>query len=376
MTDQETRASVDKGSSQVQVRPVLLVDGQVLREYRENLRHVLVAFAAEGCASAIVCPPGEESESILCPSVELVGYPVIRLPLFFRQNRNYLLERLEKFKPTVLHCLGKRKSRLGRIIANELDIPYVITFNDIGGRIFKPFIYPGHCGALIASSRTIAEYLKKAYPRYGLKIRQINLGTFVDKECSCFSRPERIASIIVAQRPDRVDDFAPFLNAVRQLSVEGYEFVVGIVGKGHAEGKVHELISALGLLQTVTLVGDMQPLRSVFAGADIFVQTACSGDFNARLLEAMSVGMVVASCRECFDDMLVADRTAVFFDGDDELSIYACLKDLLSRQEHAREIAAAGQEYLRRFYSVSRMSKALVQTYASVQEQYRQSEGE
>jgi glycosyltransferase involved in cell wall biosynthesis len=372
MADIDTKSSAGENEPREQIRLALLVDRHSLRDYSASLRHFLVALADEAYAAAVICPPGVDTISVLCPSVEFIGYPLIRIPLFIRQNRSVLMERLEKFKPTVLHCFGSGKARLARIIANQLGIPYVITFNHIGARVFKPLIYPGHCTTLIASSRAIAEYLKKAYPSYGLRIRHINLSTFIDDNCACFSKSHEIASLIVAQRLDRVAHFEPLLNAVRHLILDGYEFVLAIVGSGSAEGKIHELIRRLGLAQIVSLIPDMQPMRSIFAGADIFIQPDCRSDFNSYLLEAMSVGMAVATCDDCLDDMLIADRTAVFFDSTDELSIYDCLRALLTKRSFAKKIAAGGQEYLRRHHTVSRMTTALIQTYQSAQQKYKQ----
>ena len=371
MPDVENKSGSTETDPKEEIRPALLVDRISLRRYSGGLRHFLVALADEPCSAAIICPPDIDTESVLCPAVELIGYPLIRIPLFIRQNRSVLMQRLEKFKPTILHCIGSGKARLARIISRHLDIPYVVTFNRVERKLFKPFINPRHCTALVASSKAISDYLKKAYPRYGLRIRHINFGTFIEDNVACFSKDHRVASLIVAQPLKNVKDFEPLLNAIRHLVLDGNEFVLGIIGTGPAERKLYQLIRYLGLSQIVSLIPDMQPLRSVFAGADIFIQPSCTSDFNARLLEAMSVGMAVATCRKCIDDMLIPDRTAAFFDSNDELSIYDCLSVLLSKQAFAIKIATNGQDYLRKNHTVSRMTNALIQTYLSAQEKYK-----
>jgi len=348
------------------------VDKRGLNDCAASLMHFLVALADAPHAAAMICPP-DVADSVLNPGVEFIGYPVIRTPLFWRQNRLMLLERLEKFKPTVLHCFGSARMRLVRCLARQLDIPYVVTFNRLGRRFFKPRIHPDHCMALIASSKPIARYLAKAYPRYGLRIRHINPGTFVAPGCACFADSHGIASMVVAQRLDNATEFEPLLRAVRHLVLDGYEFVLAIIGSGRAEGKIHEMIRSLGLAQVVSLVPDMQPLRAVFEGADIFIQPSCRPEFNWRLLEAMSVGMAVAASEDCLDDMLIEDQTAVFFDGRDELSIYDCLAMLLADRDLARQIAAGALKYLQRHHTVTRMTSALVHTYLSAQQKYKQS---
>jgi len=372
MPDSQTNlVAVDKDPKEA-IRPVVLVDRCSFRDYAASLTHFLVALADAPHPAAFVYPPDVGTSSVSCPSVEFIGYPMIRTPLFWRQNRMVLLERLEKFKPTVLHCFGGGKIRLVRYLSDQLNIPYVVTFNRPGRKFFKPLIRSSHCMALIASSKATAKYLVKAYPRYGLRIRHINLGTFVADHCACFANRKGIASVIVARRLDCAAEFEPLLRAVRHLVLDGYEFVFAIMGSGRAEGKIHKMIRSLGLGQMVSLVPDMQPLRSVFAGADVFIQLTYHAEFNSRLLEAMSVGMSVAASEDCLDDMLIEDQTAVFFDGRDELSIYDCLGMLLADRRLAKQIAAGGQKYLQRHHTVSRMTNALIQTYLSAQKKYKQ----
>ena len=53
--------------------------------------------------------------------------------------------------------------------------------------------------------------------------------------------------------------------------------------------------------------------------------------------------------------MLIENHTAVFFDSRDELSVYEC-PALSWPTGKTRVLAQAGQEYLRRHYTVSRMT--------------------
>ena len=107
------------------------------------------------------------------------------------------------------------------------------------------------------------------------------------------------------------------------------------------------MIKNLGLGQIVIIVPDIQPLRSVFAGADIFIRPQASAEFKSTLLEAMGVGMAVATCGKGDEDLLIENETAVYFDSYDELSVYSALQKLLDRHDFARKLAVNGQQYLR-----------------------------
>lgn len=353
------------------VRPALVFDRSTLKNYADPLRHLLTGLADEPCSAVIICPPDADAGSVLCPSVELIGHPIFRIPLFRRQNRKILFDKLEKFKPSVLHCLSASKARLTMRIAAHLDIPYVLTFNALQGSFFRPRVSSSHCASLIASSEVIGDYLAKVYSRLSGRIEQINLGVFVDETCACFSETSRVTSLVTAKALERLSDFEPLLNAVRHLAIDGYEFIYAIIGSGPAERQIHELIKGLGLSQVVTIIPAIDPVRALFAGADIFIQPQGTTEFDSFVLEAMSVGMVVATARGGIDDLLIEDETAVFFDPDDELRIYSALQKLFDKHDYARGLAQAGQEHLKKHHSVSRMVDALVQTYRNAQQWYK-----
>jgi glycosyltransferase involved in cell wall biosynthesis len=121
------------------------------------------------------------------------------------------------------------------------------------------------------------------------------------------------------------------------------------------------------LLQIVTIVPRLKPWRSLLAAGDIFVQPQPDYTFNPLLLEAMSVGSVVATCKGGVDDLIIDGRTAVLFDPDDELSIVNILQQLLNKRDFARSIAKKAQQYLKENHSVSKMISATFQAYSQAQ---------
>ena len=88
------------------------------------------------------------------------------------------------------------------------------------------------------------------------------------------------------------------------------------------------------------------------------------------LLEAASVGLAAAGCPDETTGLLEENKTAVFFDPADELSIYDCLGRLLSRREEGRKMAMEGQARLRKGYSVSGMLEQLLGIYRRVQQEH------
>lgn len=357
------------------IRPVIVVDRESLRHYLTPLRHLLVGLADQSHPAMLICPPDSDAETMLGAPVEQVTYPLLKVPLLSIWSRRFVLDKLRKFKPTVIHCFTRKRMWLTRHLARELGIGFVLTEDTVRVPLLFSFIAGQNCGAIVSFSKSLCERLQGGRGRMAKLVRMVNVGTFVEDQCACFSGPEHVTSLVVAQRLDNSFEFELLLDAVRHLAIDGYEFILAIIGAGPAERVIHKTIKRLGLSQVVTVVPPMQPLRAIFSGADIFVCLEFAPGLNSNLLDAMSVGMAVAGSRANAGALLDDEKTAVLFDALDELSIYSRLQKLLGQRQFARQIAAAGQEHLRQNYTVSKMVNSLVEIYHRVQREHKENAG-
>ena len=378
--NKEQRHSTSEAAAEKPLRLALIVSEHTVLEYSISLEHLLVGLADESIPVALVCPPSCDMASVVSGVVEVIRHPAFNLPLMGHLNKKGLVEQLTRFKPTVLHCLCESKAGLTKHLARQLDLPYVLTVNSLQKR-WKHFAYQrqihplsissSHCAKIIVPAKSIAVNIAEVYPRYAERIEQINIGTFVGESSGCFCEPSRLPSMVVAHPFDHVDEFEDLFGAVRHLAIDGYEFMLVVIGSGRAERQMRRLLAALGLLQTVTIVPRLRPWRSVVAAGDIFIQPAPSTAFNPLLLEAMSVGAAVAACKGGVDDLIIEEQTAIAFDPDDELSIYSSLQRLFDRRELARQIAGGAQEYLRENHTVSNMISSMLRTYRQAVQWYK-----
>jgi len=352
------------------LRVALIVSERTLCEYSMFLEHLLVGLADESIPVVLVCPPGCDVGPVVRGAVEVLRHPALDLPLAERLSRKALAERLAEFAPAVLHCLCESKASLASWLAHRMDLPYVLTVNSLQRRWGLSSVSSRHCARIIVPARSIAANIAKIYPCFADRVEQINIGTFVAEGSACFSELARIATIVLAHPFDNADDFENLFSALRHMILDGYEFMTVLMGAGKAESRLRELLGALDLAQTVTIVPRLRPWRSVLAAADIFIQPVAGSAFSPFLLEAMSVGAAVAACRGGVDDLIIEEKTAVLFDPNDELSIISTLQRLLGRRELARKIAVTAQEYLRENHSVSKMIDATLQTYQNAERWY------
>jgi glycosyltransferase involved in cell wall biosynthesis len=365
-SEQEESISKTAGEGKLP-RVALIASKHTISEYGIILKLLLVGLADESVPVALVCPTDCDIDSVVSPAVEVIRHPVFNLPLTERPNRKILLERLVRFKPSVLHCLCESKALLTRLLARQLDLPYVLTVDSLQNRHGRFPVSSKRCAKIIVPAESIAVNLAEVYPKFADRIEQINIGTFVEEKVGCFRYPSRLAGMVTAYPLRKVSDFENLFLAVKHLAIEGYEFMLVITGSGRAERQLRKLLSALGLSQIVTIVPRLEPRRSVLAAGDIFIQPQPNTAFNPFLLEAMSLGVVVAGCKGGVDDLIIEDKTAVVFNPDDELSIRSSLQRLFDRREFARKIAGQTQKYLRENHTVSKMVTAVLQTYISAQ---------
>jgi glycosyltransferase involved in cell wall biosynthesis len=350
------------------LRPALIVSARNLTEYTTFLRHLLVGMADESIPVALVCPPGFDTESVAPAPAALFTHPLLDLPLMEHLGIERLAGQLEKFKPTVLHCLCESRAGLTRRLAQRLDVPYVLMINSLARRIHRLSVSPHRCARIIVPAETIRAHVVKALPRLADRVAQINMGSFVDTDALCFSNPSRLPSVVVAHPLCRVSDFESLFTAIKSLRMDSRELMVVLMGAGPAEHSLRRRLADLGLSEIVTIVPILNPWRSVVAAGDIFVQPQPLREFSAFLLEAMAVGTAVAACWGGVDDLIIPNQTALTFEPGSEPSIRQALKQLLDDRDCARRLAATAQEHIRARYSVSAMVSATLKTYMEAQQ--------
>jgi len=353
-------------NSATAIRPLIVSDAETVMRFCSPLRHLLFGFEAQGIQSCLVLPPNSGIETFLWPGIEVIDYPALRFPLFIRQNRRRLFAHVEKFNPSIVHCLGTSRAIIAKVISKTFDIPAVLTVNSPYQNFLMRRIIRSGFSAVIASSDKFVESLKKFNPDIAGIVRQVSTGTFVDETCACFSRPGQLPSMVMVSDFLEFDTLEPLLNAVRHLAVDGYEFVIVLMGRGPAEDKIRHFVKSTGLSQTVSISPEIRPLRVVMRGADILVQPHIAERLDPAIVEAASAGLAIATDYNNANNILQNNQTAIFFDGRDELSIYSVLQKLLDDRQLAAKLASSVQEYLRSSNSVSTMIDDLLRIYAQV----------
>ena len=359
-------------------------------QYPAFLRHLLVGLADESVPVALVCPESCNVDSLVVGAVEVIRYPALELPFTGYFNSKFLIERLMKFKPAILHCLCESRSELTKLLAWRLNLPYVLNINALHKRFSfsRNFgkrlpVSEVHCKKIIVPTVTIGDNIMKLYPHVADIVQQVNYGTFASTKMSCFSHSSDFITIVMAYPARYCDEVENIFNSIRHLRIDGYEFMIFLMGAdsfypresfrtkrsdfasmaSRTEKKLWKLLNTLDLAQYATMVPKQIPASYVLSSGDIFIYPRPNYIFNFILLEAMSTGTAVVAAKGGVDDLIIPDETAVILETFDEPGIMRTLQKLLDRPEFARQLAKNAQHYVRKNYSVSSMVAQILQIY-------------
>lgn len=354
------------------IRPVLIASQRNVTEGVALLRRLLVGMADKSIVPVVVCPSGVERYWTPSVPAEVLVHPVLDWPVMNSLGFETLVSQLERYKPSIVHCLCQSRAALACRLAQRVNIPYVQTLESFldGRRALT--ISPEHCGAIIVPAETIRAGVTQSLRPFSGRVKRINMGAFVGDEPVCYAEADHLTSVIVAPPVKTLNGYAELFGAIKTLLGQGYEFMTAVIGGGHFDRSLREMLTDRGLRQVVIVIPPLDPCRSVLTAGDIFVQPRPSPTFSTCLLEAMSVGTAVMACKGGVDDLIVHNETAVVFDSDDEASVRQALKRFLDDPDFARRLARQAQSYLRKHHSVTGMMAATLDSYAQAQRWYNQ----
>jgi glycosyltransferase involved in cell wall biosynthesis len=344
------------------MRPVLFVDGRAVERYGIFLSHFFTALADRSYRAALVCETECEDKIIVSPAIDVIIHKPSMLPLLCSVKIAELARQLENFNPGILHAMSRTKVGMVRSVAHELQKPYLISLWSFEMPASRN-VLDDFCKGVIVPSEDVRRWLAQEFPRIASKIFVVSVGAFVERRTACFSKARRVAGIVVSQPPRRAPDFEPLFAAMQKLLIQGYEFMLVLIGCGAAESDLRKMSEAMGLVGSINFASENSPARQIFSDSDIFVSPVPAEIYNAPMLEAMSVGMAVAGCKGGMDDLLISEETGLVFNRHDPESIYKTLKLLLDKRDYARQLAAKAQSYLRAHHTVTEMMNSLIGVY-------------
>lgn len=179
---------------------------------------------------------------------------------------------------------------------------------------------------------------------------------------------ERI--VLAVGRLSREKGFAELIVALQQLRQMNPEMHVRllILGEGPQEKRIRKTVKALGLEQSVTLLGHVRDVQRYYKIADALAISSLSEGSPNVLLEAMAAGVPVAATAVGGIPEIADGESAVLVPPSDPPAMARALGLLLLDRERALQLASAARQLITRDHTPEKRARMLVDLYSRVYE--------
>ena len=292
--------------------------------------------------------------------------------LFRRRRVKQLAAALAQSKPTLLHALSERESPLARQLSKQLRIPYIVSLLSGPGSDLDLSLSRERCCGVLPCAASLTRQLRRRNASWAWRIRLIPLGTHVTESPCCFSGTPGITRLFCCSEFGYSHGLTELIHSVKKLSDSASAGRVELVlsGAGPAEHYLRQRVQQLGLVEQVhfvppvnTMISASDAYKAALQSADIFVRPGPSHSWSPELLEAMAVGNAVVVAGDQICDCIVNGKTALVAPNKNEQALTEALSKLIEDRPLARQLAQAGQDYLRRHFLASSMISRLVAAY-------------
>jgi glycosyltransferase involved in cell wall biosynthesis len=342
----------------------------------QQVVYLINALRERGHENTLVCPPDSGIDSV----ARLAGIRVqnlfcagdLDLPFAYR-----LSQFLKEQAPDIVHCHSRRGADLlGGLAASYADIPAVVSRRVDNTEIrlmamlrYKPF------RKIIAISEAIAKVLR------GLDVEDERIAVIRSAvDASAFARrPDReafrsefaldedaFAIAAVGQLIPR-KGHRHLLQAVADLVQTRPQIRLIIFGDGYLNNQLRAQSTSLGLSGVVQFAGFRDDLDDFIGGFDLFVHPALAEGLGVAALKAAAAGVpVVGFDAGGLNESVAHGRTGLLVPPENVDELKRAMLTLVENDLMRKEMGDAGQERMRKEFSIATMADKHVALYESL----------
>jgi glycosyltransferase involved in cell wall biosynthesis len=259
---------------------------------------------------------------------------------------------LMSFKPDIVHAVQftaglwtavpSRVSGVGSFVYSLHGMPS--TDRRFVRVLERLFIYPFADQVLSVSTAAATEF-ERRYPRLRRPVRVIANGVDASKFGCLPHRREATAGPIVISvgRLDPLKDFGTLVEAFALVSREVPSARLWIVGEGTERSALERKVGALGLGDTVELLGYRADIHMLLQQADVFVSTSISECLPNVHLEAMASGKAIVATKVGGVGEILDETTAILVAPGDVEAVGVAITNLLTDRALAHRLATSAR---------------------------------
>lgn len=279
-----------------------------------------------------------------------------------------LRERLQAFRPQLVHLFGRRRAAWGPKLSQAAGAPYLLTV-----MTFAPSARRGRLagdwsrGSVMAVSEELREALvnQARIPKHAIAVVPIGIALEDYERYRDDNGREHtpVVGMVGPLAPDRGCD--TFLRAARQVLDAGHDALFLIAGQGPERERLRRLVRKLNIDKWVTLVSDFTDYRRMIAVLDICVLPALHEGLSLNAIEAMACRKpVVATGVGAVYDIVEDGETGLLAPKRDPVAIAEKIIRLIEDRDLARRIVDAAYRRVEERFSLPVSVGRLLQFYS------------
>ena len=264
------------------------------------------------------------------------------------------------FAPQIVHFHAG--GRAARIVARSASRAKTIAhyhslYEESGSRRERS---AAGADVVIANSRATAETVTRTSPM--VVYQGVNVGPRVPRKADGIFRIGTAARLATVKGiPTLLKAFALAREAT---AGQALEVRLDIAGDGPERRALEEEILALGLTDSVRLLGWRDDVPRLMQTWDLYVQPSSAEGFGLSVLEAMAAGLPVVASRVGGLAELVEDRvTGMLIEPRDAVAMGDAIGGLIPDPRRCALMGARGRERAMRYFSIEREVRSISEIY-------------
>ncbi|QDU62308.1 Alpha-D-kanosaminyltransferase [Planctomycetes bacterium Pan216] len=281
----------------------------------------------------------------------------------------HLKDDLKKKPPALIHAQRRHIDDVAVELADRLDCPYVVTVDDIIPVQESLRIQPDRLRAIIAVSPTIERdlVLGAGVPQELVKMIPTGVELPPMPRLPTARSENRIPIVGTACALEPVKGVTYFLMAAELILSAGHDVEFLVAGSGPDEEILRRSARHLDIANRVTFIDHVPDHVALLETVDVFVVPSLEQGLGTVMIEAMALGKPVVATRVGgIKDFFVDNVHALLVPRANHIALAEKIRYLLDNPTRSRQLAIAGQEFVRQHFSADEMTRQTASLYRAV----------
>ncbi len=287
-----------------------------------------------------------------------------------RFNLRYLVPRVREINPDIVHVHGSRLAGVGARLARRIRKPYLLGIDD--------FLDPGQSlsisrrfiGKIIAPSDAVRVDLvnRIRLPRGSVEV--VHGGVDTDYDVPQERKTAHRSKLPVVGTIGRLVESKGqeyFIRAANLLAMRGIDAHFIIAGDGPDRKRLHNIVSELDLVGSVTFARPPVDQLDVLQAIDIMVVPALKEALGLPAIEAMAWGIpVIATSAGGMFALIENRKTGILVPKGDPDALAREIEYLLEHPDSAAELAHRGRQMVAENFNIEATARHIATIYEAV----------